>query len=208
MLSGGERRRLQLLTVITKRPNFLIFDEPTNDLDTDTLSALERYLDEFKGVLVVVSHDRYFTDKVADHLFVFEGNGSIKDYQGSLSDYAEILADQEATHNARGSGPATTTIDSATRKALQKEEKEKRTATQNLVQKYKRQLNSIEAATEKLKAKAVEVQKEIDKSDNGWSVLAELTKKIQSITDEIEEKEMRWLEIAEALEQEEVSENS
>jgi len=94
-LSGGERRRLQLLSVLTKRPNFLILDEPTNDVDLDTLSALETYLAEFNGVLVIVSHDRFFVDKVTQHLFVFEGDGVVKDYLGSLSDYAECLADEE-----------------------------------------------------------------------------------------------------------------
>jgi len=92
-LSGGERRRLQLLSVLTQRPNFLILDEPTNDVDLDTLAALEEYLAEFNGVLVIVSHDRYFVDKVTKHLFVFEGNGVVKDYLGSLSDYAECLID-------------------------------------------------------------------------------------------------------------------
>ena len=94
-LSGGERRRLQLLAVLTQRPNFLILDEPTNDVDLDTLSALEDYLAEFNGVLVIVSHDRFFVDKVTEHLFVFEGDGVVKDYLGSLSDYAETLIDDE-----------------------------------------------------------------------------------------------------------------
>ena len=95
MLSGGERRRLQLLSVLTQRPNFLILDEPTNDVDLDTLAALEEYLAEFKGVLVIVSHDRYFVDKVTDHLFVFEGEGIVKDYLGSLTDYAETIIEEK-----------------------------------------------------------------------------------------------------------------
>jgi len=198
-LSGGERRRLQLLTVITKRPNFLILDEPSNDLDSNSIAALEQYLDEFKGVLVVVSHDRYFTDKVTDHLFIFEGDGSITDYLGTLSDYAEILADE-----SRSSVVSST--DTGSSKATQKEEKERRTAKRNLVQKYKRELTALEPALEKLKAKSVEIQKEIDNSrTEGWSILAELTKKLQSIADEIEEKENRWFELAEALEDEESS---
>jgi len=94
-LSGGERRRLQLLAVLAQRPNFLILDEPTNDVDLDTLSALESYLAEFNGVLVIVSHDRFFVDKVTQHLFVFEGDGIVKDYLGSLSDYAECLVEDE-----------------------------------------------------------------------------------------------------------------
>lgn len=92
-LSGGERRRLQLLSVLTQRPNFLILDEPTNDVDLDTLAAIEDYLAEFNGVLVIVSHDRYFVDKVTEHLFVFEGDGVVKDYLGSLTDYAECLVE-------------------------------------------------------------------------------------------------------------------
>jgi ATP-binding cassette subfamily F protein uup len=95
MLSGGERRRLQLLSVLTQRPNFLILDEPTNDVDLDTLAALEGYLAEFNGVLVIVSHDRFFVDKVTQHLFVFEGDGVVKDYLGSLSDYAECLIEEK-----------------------------------------------------------------------------------------------------------------
>lgn len=198
-MSGGERRRLQLLTVITKRPNFLILDEPSNDLDSNSIAALEQYLDEFKGVLVVVSHDRYFTDKVTDHLFIFEGDGSITDYLGSLSDYAEILADESRS-------TVESSTDTGSSKASQKEEKEKRTAKRNLMQKYKRELTALEPALEKLKAKSVEIQKEIDNSaTEGWSVLAELTKKLQSIADEIEEKENRWFELAEALEEEESS---
>lgn len=95
MLSGGERRRLQLLSVLTQRPNFLILDEPTNDVDLDTLAALEGYLAEFNGVLVIVSHDRFFVDKVTQHLFVFEGDGVVKDYLGSLSSYAECLIEED-----------------------------------------------------------------------------------------------------------------
>lgn len=94
MLSGGERRR-QLLSVLTQRPNFLILDEPTNDVDLDTLAALEEYLAEFKGVLVLVSHYRYFVDKVTEHLFVFEGDGIVKDYLGSLTDYAETIIEEK-----------------------------------------------------------------------------------------------------------------
>jgi len=95
ILSGGERRRLQLLSILTQRPNFLILDEPTNDVDLDTLSALEGYLAEFNGVLVIVSHDRFFVDKVTQHLFVFEGEGVVKDYLGSLSSYAECLIEED-----------------------------------------------------------------------------------------------------------------
>ena len=94
-LSGGERRRLQLLAVLAQRPNFLILDEPSNDVDLDTLSALEIYLSKFNGVPVIVSNNQFFVDKVTQHLFVFEGDGVVKDYLGSLSDYAECLVEDE-----------------------------------------------------------------------------------------------------------------
>ena len=202
MLSGGERRRLQLLTVLTQRPNFLILDEPTNDLDVDTLTALEQYLiEDFKGVLLLVSHDRYFTDKVTDHLFVLEGNGIIKDYQGSLSDYSEAMEEMDAV--VQGAGSTQSTI-AGTSILSPKEEKELRVARRNALQKSKREFNSLEPAIEKLKASAVKIQAEIEsKSNEGWSVLAELTDKLNALENEIEEKEMRWMELAEILEQEE-----
>lgn len=95
-LSGGEKRRLYLLTILMKNPNFLILDEPTNDLDIVTLNVLENFLEEFQGCLLVVTHDRYFMDKLVDHLFVFEGDGKIKDYTGRYSDYRLELKEKEA----------------------------------------------------------------------------------------------------------------
>eukprot|EP01082_Thalassiosira_pseudonana_P001780 g671.t1 g671 contig10:503412-506258(-) len=202
MLSGGERRRLQLLSVLTKRPNFLILDEPTNDIDLDTLTALESYLEDFKGVLVIVSHDRSFTDKVTNHLFVFEGNGIVKDYLGSLSDYAECLVEQEKTFDTdTGSSSSADSVDSETKKILHKEDREKRNQRRNAIKKMKRELSKIEPAIEKLKTKAKEIQAKIDdSSDEGWTVLAELTEKVQVLNEEVEEKEMEWLEIADELE--------
>jgi len=199
MLSGGERRRLQLMSVLTKRPNFLILDEPTNDIDLDTLRALEDYLEEFKGVLVIVSHDRAFTDKVTDHLFVFEGEGVIKDYIGSLSDYAECLVEQEDSND--GDSNSATSGGSDTKKAAYKEDKGKRLERRNSIKKMKRELGKIEPAIEKLKVKAQKLQTEIDSSsEEGWTVLAALTEKMQAINDDVDEKEMEWLELAEMLE--------
>ncbi|KAL3810220.1 hypothetical protein ACHAXA_006360 [Cyclostephanos tholiformis] len=198
MLSGGERRRLQLLAVLTKRPNFLILDEPTNDIDLDTLRALEGYLEEFKGVLVVVSHDRLFTDKVTNHLFVFEGNGMVKDYLGSLSDYAECLVEQEKSEDVSSSS---SDIIDGDRKANYKEDKERRLERRNAIKRMKRDLSKIEPALERLRAKADEYQAKMDASaDEGWTVLADLTEKLHGVNGEIEEKEMEWLELAETLE--------
>ncbi|KAL9186085.1 hypothetical protein ACHAXT_005323, partial [Thalassiosira profunda] len=197
MLSGGEKRRLQLLSVLTKRPNFLILDEPTNDVDLDTLRALEDYLADFKGVLVIVSHDRSFTDKVTDHLFVFEGDGVVKDYLGSLSDYAECLVEQEKSVGVE-SGSASN--DDA-KKTSYKEDKAKRFERTNAIKKMQRELGKIEPAIEKLKAKAEGLQKEMDSSaDEGWTVLADLTEQLQKVNEEIDDRELEWLEVAESLE--------
>jgi len=171
-------------------------DEPTNDIDLDTLRALEGYLDNYKGVLVIVSHDRSFTDQVTDHLFVLEGNGVVKDYLGSLSDYAECLIEQENEEESGG-----TVVDSNTKKSSYKEDKEKRLERRNTRKKRKRELQKIEQTIEKLKPKAEGLQREIgDSEEEGWTVLADLTEKLQAINDEIEAKELQWLEIAELLE--------
>ncbi len=173
-----------------KRPNFLILDEPTNDLDLDTLAALESYLEEFQGVLLVVSHDVYFTDKVCKHLFVFEGNGIIKDYDGSLSEYAECLV---VDQTPKAEEPLVS----------YKDEKKTRTEKRNLVKKLERDIEKIESDIQKLKSKKDNLQLEMDNStDKGWSVLADLSNQICKIGEDIENKELRWLELSEQLESE------
>jgi ATP-binding cassette subfamily F protein uup len=207
LLSGGERRRLQLLTVLTRRPNFLVLDEPSNDLDLDTLAALEGYLAEYNGVLVVVSHDRFFVDKVTDHLFVFEGEGAVKDYTGTLTDYSEALTELEKNADGGGKGAASTPsagggggVDA--RRADYREDKEARVARRNATRKLRREMDNLEPAIERLKAEAAEVQEEIDgtPAEEGWTVLAELTDRMNGLSERAEEKEMRWLELAEELE--------
>jgi len=201
MLSGGEKRRLQLLSVLSKQPNFLILDEPSNDLDLNTITALESYLKDYNGVLMVVSHDRFFTDKVTKHLFVMEGNGIMKDYMGTLSEYAETLIELEAADTT-----TTTTVspnlDNDRKKATHEEERQKKKAQNNMLRKMQKEMNKLESSMEKLKAKAAKIQEEIDSSaDEGWTVLAELTEKLQSIIDTVEEQELQWLECAEVLEE-------
>jgi ATP-binding cassette subfamily F protein uup len=135
--------------------------------------------------------------QVTNHLFVFEGNGIVKDYLGSLSDYAECLIEQE---NFEEGATSSDNID-GDRKASYKEDKEKRLERRNAIKKMKRDLGRIEPALEKLRRKADEIQDEMDNSaGEGWTVLADLTEKLQKINEEIEEKEMEWLELAEALE--------
>jgi len=197
MLSGGERRRLQLMSVLTKRPNFLVLDEPTNDIDLDTLSALEQYLEEYNGVLVIVSHDRFFVDKVTDHLFVFEGNGVVKDFTGTLTDYADCLTEMESN-----SGDAVTTGDDDDKKGNYKEDKQARMQRTNQLKNDKKEMKNLDNKMEKLKGEVAVLEAKIEKSSGeGWSVLADLTDKMNVIKEDIDEKEMRWLELAEAIEE-------
>ena len=169
----------------------------------DTLSALETFLQEFKGVLLTVSHDRSFADKVTDHLFIFEGDGIVKDFQGSLSEYASCLVELENDKIQSGGSDSTTSDEE---KAMnienQKAERAKRNEVRNFVRKCKKEMNNIENAVEKLKAKADKLQEELDdSSEEGWTVLADLTDQLNKVKDEIDEKEMRWLELGEELEE-------
>jgi ATP-binding cassette subfamily F protein uup len=206
ILSGGERRRLQMLSVFSQRPNFLIMDEPSVDCDLDTLTALEGYLQEYDGVLIIVSHDRAFADKVTDHLFVFEGGGEIKDFTGSLSEYAATMVEMENENIVPGGSPGKEGEDSAEKKSNFKEDKAKRNEDRNTLKRAKKDMENLDKAMEKLKAKATKVQKDIEdtSSDEGWSVLAALTDELGKLNDEIDEKELRWMELAEILEEAEV----
>ncbi|KAG7372237.1 ABC transporter ATPase [Nitzschia inconspicua] len=199
VLSGGERRRLQLLSVLTKKPNFLIADEPSVDLDLDTLSALETFLDQFQGVLLTVSHDRAFADKVTDHLFVFEGDGVVKDFGGTLSEYASCLVELENRKIQQASGDNSA---AEIKRQKHKEDSAERNQVRNFVRGAKKEMLNIERALEKLRGKSNDIQAEIDgtSSDEGWSVLAELTDKLNSVNEQIEEKEIRWLELGEDVE--------
>jgi len=203
VLSGGERRRLQMLSVLSQRPNFLVMDEPSVDCDLDTLTALETYLQEFKGVLLIVSHDRAFADQVTDHLFVFEGDGEIKDFAGSLSEYASTMVKMENESIPGGSSKGTD--DDTDKKAAYKEDRVQRNEQRNIVRKAKKDMEKIEKSTEKLKAKAAALQKEIDNSsDEGWSVLATLTEDLSKLNEKVDEMELEWIELAELLEESEV----
>eukprot|EP00536_Pseudo-nitzschia_multiseries_P013663 jgi/Psemu1/320503/estExt_fgenesh1_pm.C_5980006 len=203
VLSGGERRRLQILSVLSVKPNFLILDEPSVDCDLDTLSALESYLEQFKGVLLVISHDRAFADKVADHIFVFEGDGVVKDFQGSLSEYGSCLVELENQKIQDSVAGESDQNSSSSKQTNYKEDRAKRNEARNFVRQTKKEMTNIERSLDKLKPKAASVQAEIDGTspDAGWTVLAELTDKLNAINEEIDEKEMRWLELGEELEE-------
>jgi len=169
------------------------------------LQALEAYLQEFQGVLLLVSHDRYFADKCTDHLFIFEGDGEIKDFAGSLSEYASTLVELENETIGGGGGSVTNAAESAERKASYKEDRDKRNEMRNATRRAKKDMDNLEKAIEKLKEKAAAIQQDIDKSsDEGWTVLADLTEQLDRTNKDIDEKEMKWIELAELVEEAEV----
>jgi ABC transport system ATP-binding/permease protein len=198
VLSGGERRRLQMLSVFSRKPNFLVLDEPSVDCDLDTLQALEQYLQEFDGVLLIVSHDRSFADKVTDHLFIFHGGGEVTDFIGSLSEYASTLIEIETdAFSTQGQD-----VDLDQKRAFQREDKVKRNEARNVLRKAKKDMSNLERDIDRLKEHAKKLQHEIDaSSDKGWSVLAELTDKINALSASIDAQELAWMELAEQVEE-------
>lgn len=190
-LSGGEKRRLYLCTVLMRSPNFLILDEPTNDLDIVTLNVLEEYLQNFGGCVIVVSHDRYFMDKVVDHLLVFHGNGELQDYPGNYSDYREwsTLKAEEASGNAAASKPAP---EASAQKVKPKTEK-----APKLTFKEKQEYAEIEALLPKLEAEKAEMEQQMSSGTLSGQELVDMGHRMQELIDLIDEKEMRWLELSE-----------
>jgi ATP-binding cassette subfamily F protein uup len=183
-LSGGEKKRLQLLKVLVTNPNFLILDEPTNDFDIDTLNVLEDFLDKFTGCLLLVSHDRYFMDHLVDQLFVFEGDGVIKPFNGNYSDYREYLDEKEALSNAAQkteSQPAKP--EAKTKKGLSYNEKI--------------ELEKLPNEIEKLEAEKVELTTQLNAGSTDHTALTKLALQIQELSDSIETKTARWVELSE-----------
>jgi ATP-binding cassette subfamily F protein uup len=182
-LSGGERRRLYLLTVLMKNPNFLILDEPTNDLDVLTLQVLEDFLEDYPGVLVVVTHDRYFMDRLVDHLFVFEGGGKIRDFNGTYAEYRalkraeQVSTDKSGTEKSQAAAPAVPKV------GLTNTEK-------NEMRKLEREI----AAGEERKRVVME---SFNDASLPPDAIAKLSKELGELQEMLETKEMRWLELAE-----------
>ena len=185
-LSGGERRRLYLLTVLMENPNFLILDEPTNDLDIITLNVLEDFLMEFPGCIIIVSHDRYFMDKIVDHLFVFKGKGEIKDFLGDYSDYRALQKEEERAQRRQ-------------ERAEQKKEKaaQEETTKAGLSQEERKELKRLEKKILKLEERKKEVTTSFNNTDITPEQITELSKELSALDDELEELEMRWMELAE-----------
>lgn len=193
-LSGGEKRRLYLLTILMKNPNFLILDEPTNDLDIVTLNVLENFLEEFQGCLLVVTHDRYFMDKLVDHLFVFEGDGKIKDYTGRYSDYRLELKEKEAQEKQA-------------EKQVEKEKNNMESATENnnivekpknkLSYKEKFELEQLEKELPALEIQKSELEDKLNNNITDHQELLKITQKLGYVTKQLDEKTDRWLILSE-----------
>jgi ATP-binding cassette subfamily F protein uup len=181
-LSGGERRRLYLLSILMKNPNFLILDEPTNDLDVLTLNVLEEFIEDFPGVVVVVSHDRYFLDKIVDHLFVFEGNGKILDFNGKYQEYranpTPALPKSNVDTQAKSSVSLTFSGGNENRNGS-------------------KELGRLEKEIQKLSEKKSKLAAEYNDYEKlSQERIVTLAKEIEALDKQIEEKEMRWLELA------------
>ena len=192
-LSGGERRRLYLLTILMQQPNLLILDEPTNDLDIVTLNILEEYLKEFGGSLIIVSHDRHFLDKLVDHLFVFCGDGVIKDFVGSYSEYREFIKEYEAEQ--RSKERAAEKAEKAAKEAVNT--KPQTPAKKKLTYKEQKEFEQIEKDLEALAAEKAELEEKISSGSLPYDQLQAASERIGEIMDETDEKEMRWLELSE-----------
>jgi ATP-binding cassette subfamily F protein uup len=187
-LSGGEKKRLQLLTILFRNPNFLILDEPTNDLDLPTLSVLENFLSEYQGCLLIVSHDRYFMDRLVDHLFVFEGDGVVRDFPGNYSEYriAERTKDKVKDEPKQ----EVSAISSAPAVAVAPEKKKMSFKEKREFEQLEKDMASLDAEKQTITAKMSEATVKYDE-------MQKLSNRIIEITQLLEEKEMRWLELSE-----------
>jgi ABC transport system ATP-binding/permease protein len=186
-LSGGEKRRLYLLTVIMKNPNFLILDEPTNDLDILTLNVLEDFLlEQYNGCLLIVTHDRYFMDRLVEHLFIFEGDGEIRDYNGNYTDYRETkkVEDRQAKSGSKPTTSSTPSVSQA-QKANDTERKE---------------YNRLGKEIEKLESRKVEIENKFnDVANLKGDDITKFSKELEDIHKQLEIKELRWLELSEMV---------
>jgi ATP-binding cassette subfamily F protein uup len=180
-LSGGERRRLYLLMVLMKNPNFLILDEPTNDLDVLTLQVLEDFLEDYPGCLLVVTHDRYFMDRLVDHLFVFEGDGRIKDFNGTYAEY-RALKRSEASANA---------LEASAAKPAAK------ASASTLTNTERNEMKKLEKEMAAHESRKKEILNRFNTTDLGADEAGKLSKELGTLQESLEMKELRWLELAE-----------
>lgn len=195
-LSGGEKRKLYLCTVLMRNPNFLVLDEPTNDLDIKTLQILEEYLQDFPGCVIVVSHDRYFMDKVVDHLLVFKGEGEIKDFPGNYTQYREwskLQTKQEMDERGKDQKNKVAKVYVEENQNQNKSFSEKR----KMSYKEKREWEQLEKDIDKLTDEKKSIEQELSSGNISVERITELSKRLPIVNDELDEKELRWLELSE-----------
>lgn len=187
-LSGGEKKRLQLLSILFRNPNFLILDEPTNDLDLPTLSVLENFLSDYQGCLIIVSHDRYFMDRLVDHLFVFEGDGEVRDFPGNYSQYRIWQREQQKEQQKPVAEKKEETTTASVGTVAGKKKK--------LSFNEKREFEQLEKELPKLEKEKEEITAKMSDASLPYEELQKLSNRITEITTQLEEKEMRWLELS------------
>ena len=192
-LSGGEKKRLQLLAVLFRNPNFLILDEPTNDLDLPTLSVLENFLSEYQGCLLIVSHDRYFMDRLVDHMFVFEGDGEVRDFPGNYTQYRIWQKEQEKKQAEAKVKETEIKKQEAPAQETAKKEKKK------LSYKEQREFEQLEKEIPQLEEEKAQITAKMSDPSLPYEELQKLSARITEVTTQLEEKEMRWLELSEYM---------
>ena len=198
-LSGGEKRRLYLLTILMQQPNLLILDEPTNDLDIVTLNILEDYLKEFGGSLIIVSHDRHFLDKLVDHLFIFCGNGLVKDFVGSYSEYREYIKEFEAEQRSQARAEEKAAKEKAAKEAAKTSAPEAPAKKKKLTYKEQKELEQLEKDLEALAAEKADLEVKLNSGSLPYEELQKASERIGEIMELTDEKELRWLELSENL---------
>ncbi|KMQ65799.1 ABC transporter [Chryseobacterium angstadtii] len=189
-LSGGEKRRLHLMYILYQNPNFLIFDEPTNDLDLPTLTVLENFLQQFQGSLIIVSHDRYFMDRIVDHILAFEGNGKIKDFVGNFSEYREAKSREEAMEKNTPSKPE------PVKETVSVAETAQSTKKRKMSFKEQRELETIEKEMPELEQQRAKIMDQLN-NETEYEKVAQLSAELEAVSEKLEEYEMRWLELQE-----------
>lgn len=195
-LSGGEKRRLYLLTILMRQPNLLIMDEPTNDLDIVTINILEEYLKEFKGTLILVSHDRHFLDRLVDHLFVFCGDGEVKDFIGSYSQYREFMKDFEAGKRSRAREEVRAAKAGNSQESVSGQTQSRPDAPRKLSYKEQRELERLEKDIESLTAEKEDLESRMNGGLTDPAELQKVTTRFAEVSSELDAKENRWLELS------------
>ncbi len=193
-LSGGEKRRLHLMYILYQNPNFLIFDEPTNDLDLPTLTVLENFLQQFQGSLIIVSHDRYFMDRIVDHVLAFEGEGKIRDFVGNFSEYREARSREEALEKNSATKPEPVKEAASNPQNISSSPSKKK----KLTFKEQKELETIEKEMPELEVQRADILEMLN-NETDYEKIAKLSSELETVSEKLENHEMRWLELQEEI---------